>query len=72
MSAFYILTGKPTGKIPLGKPRRRWEEHIRMDLEEIGTNAGNRVNSVQDTDYWRDLVNAALILQVPKALELVL
>ena len=37
--AFKILTGKPTGKIPLGKPRRRWEDNIRMDLEEIGINA---------------------------------
>ena len=40
-SAFKILTGKPTGKRPLGKPRRRWEDNIRMDLEEIGVNAGN-------------------------------
>ena len=40
-SAFKILTGKPTGKRPLGRPRRRWEDNIRMDLEEIGINAGN-------------------------------
>ena len=40
-SAFKILTGKPTGKKPLGRPRRRWEVNIRMDLEEIGINAGN-------------------------------
>ena len=40
-SAFKILTGKPTGKRPLGKPRRRWEDNIRIDLEEIGINAGN-------------------------------
>ena len=38
--AFKILTGKPTGKRPLGRPRRRWEDNIRMDLEEIGINAG--------------------------------
>ena len=38
-SAFKILTGKPTGKRPLGRPRRRWEDNIRMDLEEIGMNA---------------------------------
>ena len=42
-SAFKILTGKPTGKRPLGRPRRRWEDNIRMDLEEIGINAGNWV-----------------------------
>ena len=40
-SAFKILTGKPTGKRPLGRPRRRYEDNIRIDLEEIGINAGN-------------------------------
>ena len=64
-SAFKILTGKPTGKKPLGMPRRRLEDNIRMDLEEIGINAGNWVNSAQDRDYWRALVNAALNLRVP-------
>ena len=43
-----LLTGKPTGKRPLGRPRRRWEDNIRMDLEEIGINAGNWVDSAQD------------------------
>ena len=43
-NAFKILTVKPTGKRPLGRPRRRWEDNIRIDLEEIGINAGNRVN----------------------------
>ena len=47
-SAFKILTGKPAGKRPLGKPRRTWEDNIRMDLEEIGINAGNWVYSAQD------------------------
>ena len=47
-SAFKILTDKPTGKRPLGRPRRRWEDNIRMDLEEIGINAGNSVDSTQD------------------------
>ena len=60
-----MLTGKPTGKRPLGRPRRRWEDNITMDLEEIGTNARNWVDSAQDRDYWRALVNAALNLQVP-------
>ena len=50
-SAFKILTGKPTGKKHLGKPRRR------MDLKEIGINKRNWVDSVQDRDYWRALVN---------------
>ena len=63
-SAFKILTGKPTGKRPLGRPMRRWVDNIRMDLEEIGINTGNWVNSAQDRDYWKALVNAALNLRV--------
>ena len=59
------LTGKPIGKILLGRPRRRWEDNIRMDLEEIGINAGNWVDSAQDRNYWRSLVNAILNLRVP-------
>ena len=46
-SAFKILTGKPAGKRPLGRPRRRRKDNIRMDLEEIGINAGNWVDSAQ-------------------------
>ena len=57
-SAFKILTGKSTGKRPLGSPRRRWKDNIRMDLEDIGINAGKWVDSAQDRDYWRALVNA--------------
>ena len=64
-SSFKILTGKPTGKTPLWRPRRRWEDNIRMDLEEIGMNAGNWVDSAQDRDYWRALVNAPLNLHKP-------
>ena len=62
-SAFKILTAKPTGKRPLGRPGRRWEDNVRMDLEEKGINAGNWVDSAQD--YWRTLGKAALNLQVP-------
>ena len=61
-SAFKILTGKPTGMRPLGRPRCRWEDNIRMDLEE---NAGNWVDSGQDKNYWRALVNEALNLRFP-------
>ena len=64
-SALKILTGKPTGKRPLGRPKRRWQENIRMDLEEVGINAGNWVDSALDRDYWNALVNAALNLRVP-------
>ena len=63
--AFKIVTGKPTGRRPLGRPRRRWESNIRMDLEERGINAGIWVDSAQDRDYWRALVNVVLNLRVP-------
>ena len=65
-----VLTGKPTGKRPLGKPRPRWEDNIRMDLEEICNNAGNWVDSAQDKNYWRALVNAALNLRILLSVEL--
>ena len=64
-SSFKFLTGKPTGKRPLGRHRRKWEDNIRMDLEEIGINAENWVDSAQDRNYWRALVNAALNLRGP-------
>ena len=62
---FKILAGTPTGMRPLGRSRRRWKNNIRMDLKEIGVNPRNWVDSAQDTDYWRTLVNAALNLRVP-------
>ena len=64
-SNFKILTGKSTGKRSLGRPRRRREDNIRMDLEEIGINAENWVDLAQDRDYWRALVHSALNLRVP-------
>ena len=64
-SVFKILTGTCTGKRPLGRPRRRWEDNIRRDLKEIGINSRNWVGSAQDRDYWRVLVNAAFNLRVP-------
>ena len=70
-SPFKISTGKPTGKRPLGRPKRRWEDNIRMDLEEISIIACNWNDSAQDRDYWRALVNAALKLRVPLSMELV-
>ena len=59
-----MLTGKSTGKKPLGRPRRRWEDNIRIDHEGICINAGNWVDSAQDRVYWRALLNAALNLRV--------
>jgi hypothetical protein len=63
-SAFKILTGTPAGKMPLRRPRRRWDDNIRMYLK-IGINARNWIDSAQDRNYWRALVNAASNLQVP-------
>ena len=64
-SALKIVSSKPTLKRPLGRSRRRWENNIRKDLEEIGINAENWVDSAQDRNYWRALVNAALNLHKP-------
>jgi hypothetical protein len=66
-NAFKFLMDKPAGKKPLGRPRRRWEDNIRMDLKEIGIDTRNLVDSAQY--YWRALVNEALNLRVPKAME---
>ena len=63
-SAFKILTGKPTGMIPLGRPSHRWEDNIRMDLKELGISKRNWINSAQDRNYWRAFVHAALNFQV--------
>ena len=64
-SAFKMLTGKLKGKKLLWSPRRRWEDDIKMGLKQIGISTRNWVDSAQDLDYWRALVNAALILRVP-------
>ena len=56
MSVLKILAGKPTGNRPLGRPRSRWKDNIRMDFKEIGINTRNWVDFTQDRDYWRALV----------------
>ena len=63
-NAFKVLTGKLTGQKPLGRPRRRWEDNIKMHLEEIGINKRNWFDSPLDRNYWRALVNAAVNLRV--------
>ena len=65
-NTFNILVGTLTGKIPLGRPRSRWEDNIRMDLKEISINTRNWFNLVQDKGCWRALVN----LRVPQVMEL--
>ena len=62
---FGIDLVKPKGKRPLGRLRHKREDNIRMDLKEIGVNTSNWVDSAQDRDYWRALVNAAFNLLVP-------
>ena len=64
-SSFKILNGKPIEKRLLRRPRRRCEDNIRKDLKEIGINMRNWVDSCQDRDYWRVLLNAALNLRLP-------
>ena len=56
--------GKPEGKKPLGRPRRRWEDNIKMDLREVGAN-GDWMALDQDMDRWRALVNTVMKFQVP-------
>ena len=70
-SASKVLTGKLIGKRALENPRRRWEDNIRMDLKEICINTRDWVDSAQDKDYRRALVNAALNLRISKTMKLV-
>jgi len=59
-----VLVGKPEGKRQLGRPRRRWEGNIKMDLREVG-GGGDWMELAQDRDRWRALVNTAMNLRVP-------
>jgi hypothetical protein len=64
-NAYRILVGKPEGKRPLGRPRRRWEDNIRIDLREIGWGGMDWIDLAQDRDQWRALVNTVMNLRVP-------
>ena len=57
-----VLVGKPEGRRPLGRPRRRWEDNIKMDVQEVG---GGGDWMAQDRDRWRALVNTVMNLRVP-------
>jgi len=61
-----VLVGKPEGKRQLGRPRRRWKDNIKMDLQEVGGACGDWMGLVQDRDRWRALVSTVMNLQVPK------
>jgi len=62
---YRVLVGKPEGKRPLERPRRRWMDNIRMDLQEVGCGYVDWIGLAQDTDRWRTLVSAVMNLRVP-------
>jgi hypothetical protein len=62
---YRVLVGKPEGKRPLERPRRRWEDNIKIDLQEVGCGCMDWIELVQDRDMWRALVNAVMKLRVP-------
>ena len=61
-----VLMGKPEGERPLGRPRRRWEDNIKMDLQEVGGGCGVWMELAQDRDRWRALVSTVTNSRVPK------
>jgi len=64
-SVYRVLVGKPERKRPLGRPRHRWEDNIRMDLQEVVCRGMDWIDLAQDRDRWRALVNAVMTLRVP-------
>jgi hypothetical protein len=63
-NAYRLLVGKPERKIPVGRPRRRWVDNIRMDLGEVGWSRVDWIGLAQDRNRWRALVNSVLNLRV--------
>jgi len=63
--AYRVLVGKQEGRIPLGRPRRRWVDNIRMDLQEVRCGYMDWIGLAQDRDRWRTLVSAVMNLRVP-------
>jgi hypothetical protein len=64
-NAYRLLAGKPEGRRPLGRPRRRWLDNIKMNFVEVGWGDVNWIGLAQDRDRWRALVNSVLNLRVP-------
>ena len=60
-----VLVGKPEGKRPLGRPRRRWDDNIKMDIQEVGCGGMEWIELAQDRDRWQAIVTAVMNLQVP-------
>jgi len=65
MGVYRVLVGKPEGKRPLGRPRRRWVYNIRTDRQEVGCGYMDWIRLAQDRDRWRTLVSAVMNLRVP-------
>jgi hypothetical protein len=63
--AYRIFVGRPEGRRPLGRPRRRWEDNIKIDLQDVGWVGKDWTELAQDRDRWRALVNAVMNLRVP-------
>ena len=63
---YRVLVGKPEVKRPLGRPRRRWEDNIKMDFQEVGGDCGDWMELTQDRDRWRALVSTVMNFRVPK------
>ena len=61
-----VLIGKPEGKRPLGRPRRRWEDNIKMDLQEVGSSCGEWMQLAQYRDRWQALVRTVRNFRLPK------
>jgi hypothetical protein len=61
-----VLVGKREGKRPLGRPRRRWEDNIKLDFQEVGGDGGDWMELAQGRERWRALVSRVMNLQVPK------
>jgi hypothetical protein len=64
-NAYKILVGNPEGKRPLGRPRRKWEDNIKLDIREIGRGGVDWIDLAQDRDKWKVLVNTVMNLRVP-------
>ena len=60
-----VLVGRPEGKRPLGRPRRRWEDNIKMNLQEVGRGCGGWMELAQDRDGWRARVSTVMNFRVP-------
>jgi len=62
---YRVLVGKPEGKRPLGRTRHRWEDNIKVDIQEVGCEGMDWLDLAEDRDRWRALVNVVMNLQVP-------